>query len=111
MTDILDLWRTDVEVSGPVRRDSDGRLARRRPPAVVRGCLLAPSDSQAPGLADTATSEATSDRAVVYAPPGAPIHHLDTVTVPAGHPMTGVWTVESVPATWPLGTAATITRR
>jgi len=104
-------WKTPVTVTGPVHRTPDGYLAAPGAPVTVRGCLVAPSASAAPGLTDPAASEAPETSASLYAPPGAPIHHRDTVTIPPGHPLAGAWAVEAPPAPWPLGLVVALTRR
>lgn len=104
-------WVVDVQVTGPVHRTPDGYLAAPGAPVAVRGCLVAPGASAAPGLTDPAASEAPEASASLYAPPGAPIHHRDTVTVPPGHPLSGAWAVEAPPAPWPLGLVVALTRR
>lgn len=104
-------WRVTVEVSGPVHRNADGYLEDQEPPWTVEGCLVAQDASVAPGLDSERTSEATDDVATLYAPPGARIRHLDTVTIPQPHPMAGAWAVEADPEPWPLGLAVTLTRR
>ena len=81
-------------MTGPVHRTPDGYLAASAGPVEVPGCLVAPGAS-----------------AALYAPPGAPIHHRDTVTVPPGHPLAGAWAVEAPPAPWPLGLVVALTRR
>ena len=104
-------WRTDVTVTGPVHRTPDGYLAAPGAPVAIRGCLVAPGASAAPGLTNPAASEAPEASAFLYAPPGAPIHYRDTVTVPPGHPLSGAWAVEAPPAPWPLGLVVALTRR
>ena len=104
-------WRTSVTVAGPVHRDADGFAAAPGPPAIIDDCLIAPGASTAPGMTATDTSEATDDRAAIYAPVGAPIRFRDTVTVPGSHPLAGVWMVETSPAPWPMGVVATLVRR
>lgn len=104
-------WRTDVTVSGPVHRTPDGYLAAPGTPVAVRGCLVAPGASTASGLTEPAASEAPETSATLYAPPGAQIHHRDTVTIPPGHPLAGAWAVEAPPAPWPLGLVVALTRR
>ena len=104
-------WRTDVTVTGPVHRTPDGYLAAPGTPVAVRGCLVAPGASTAPGLTEPAASEAPETSATLYAPPGAQIHHRDTVTIPPGHPLTGAWAVEAPPVPWPLGLVVALTRR
>ncbi|WP_172121310.1 hypothetical protein [Actinomyces faecalis] len=104
-------WRTTVTVTGPVRRDADGYLTPEDEPKEVSGCLVAPATATTPRLTDPATSQSPSDTATLYAPPTAPIGHLDTVTVPPTHALAGVWQVEATPAVWPMGVVATLTRR
>jgi hypothetical protein len=104
-------WRTDVTITGPIHRDADGYLTTEAAPRTITGALIAPGTAPAPGLNTTQPNEATDATATLYAPPGAPIHHRDRVTIPTSHPLAGTWTVESDPAPWPLGTVATITRR
>lgn len=104
-------WRVTVTVTGPVARDEDGHLTTATEPVAVTGCLIAPGTATTPGLLDPTTSQDQDDTATLYAPPGAPIRHLDTVTVPAPHPLAGTWHVQDAPAPWPLGLAATLTRR
>ena len=104
-------WRTDVTVTGPVHRTPDGYLAAPGTPVAVRGCLVAPGASTAPGLTEPATSEAPETSATLYAPPGAPIHHRDTVTIPPSHTLAGAWAVEAPPAPWPLGLVVALIRR
>ena len=104
-------WRTSVTVTGPVHRDADGYLEQGPATATVERCYVVPASSDASGMTDTVTSEASSDTATLYAPPGAPIRRRDTVTVPGSHPLAGVWMVETSPAPWPMGVVATLVRR
>lgn len=104
-------WRTTITATGPVHRDPDGYAARPGPPRTITGVLIAPGASSAPGATAADASEATDDTATVYAPPGTDIRHRDRVTVPDSHPMAGTWEVTTRPAPWPLGIAATMTRR
>lgn len=104
-------WRTTITVTGPIHRNADGYLDPAAAPRTITGVLIAPGTAPAPDLSATRTSEATDATATLYLPPGAPIGHLDRITIPTGHPLAGTWTVEEAPSPWPLGTVATLTRR
>ncbi|VEG28043.1 Uncharacterised protein [Actinomyces howellii] len=104
-------WRTPVTVTGPVHRDADGLLVPASGPVTVEDCHVVPGSSAALGMTDAVTSEAPSDAAVLYAPPGAPVRHRDMVEVPDTHPLAGAWMVEETPAAWPMGLVAALSRR
>lgn len=104
-------WVVDVQVTGPAHRDADGFLAATGAPITIEGCLLALDASDSTGMTGRATVEAPSDTATLYAPPGARIRQRDTVTVPTTHALAGRWTVEAIPAPYPLGLAVPLVRR
>ena len=99
-------WRCAIDVFKASGVDRHGRKTRGLA-VTVAGVLVAPGGSNDP----TDFSDVTATRARAYLPPGVRICNPDSVKIPEGHPLAGVWQVDGDPAVWHTGTVLNLRKK